>query len=296
MSIKKWFEKNTHSLCGKRIAVTGSTGGLGVELCDYLATLGAELILLDRNATRSAEHREKLAAKHAVKVSSIILDLEDITSADSAVDKLIELDIDVFIHNAGAYSIPRRVCSTGYNNVYQINFVTPYYMIRRLMPHLSSKKGRVVAVGSIAHDYSKTDINDVDFSERTAASKLYGNAKRHLMYGLQELFRDEQDATLSITHPGITFTNITAHYPPLVFAIIKYPMKIVFMKPKKAALSVLSGLFHNTEYPSWIGPWMFDVWGLPKKKKLNTATDTEIESIAKIADCVYNRCIECIGK
>ena len=33
MNIKKWLHINTESLKGKRVAVTGSTGGIGRELC-----------------------------------------------------------------------------------------------------------------------------------------------------------------------------------------------------------------------------------------------------------------------
>ena len=52
MRIEKWLKKNTSSLVGKRVAVTGSTGGLGGEICRYLARLGADLILVDRNRER----------------------------------------------------------------------------------------------------------------------------------------------------------------------------------------------------------------------------------------------------
>ena len=148
----------------------------------------------------------------------------------SVTKELENMDIDIFIHNAGAYSIPRKICSSGYDNVFQINFVSPYYMIRTLLPTLRAKKGMAVAVGSIAHNYSKTDERDIDFRKRSASSKVYGNAKRFLMYSLYELFKNEKEASLSIVHPGITFTNITAHYPKLIFAVIKHPMKIIFMK------------------------------------------------------------------
>ena len=49
MNIEKWINKNSHSLEGKTVAVTGSTGGLGVELCRYIARLGGSLVLVDRN-------------------------------------------------------------------------------------------------------------------------------------------------------------------------------------------------------------------------------------------------------
>ena len=94
-----------------------------------------------------------------------------------------------------------------------------------------------------------------------------------------ELFKNEKNVSYSVTHPGITFTNITNHYPKLIFAIIKNPMKIIFMRPKKAALSVLKGVFEDCGYGEWIGPRIFDVWGLPRKKYLKTFTESEAESV-----------------
>lgn len=293
MNIASWLVKNTKDLQGKRIAVTGSTGGLGRELCAYLASLGASLVLLDRNAERSQAHRERLLGQCGdIQVDCFPLDLEDLISARSAVEYLCKTGIDVFIHNAGAYSIPRHRCESGYDNVYQINFATPYFMIRRLLPMLRERQGRVVVVGSIAHRYSKIDEKDVDFSTRRAASRVYGNAKRYLMFALYALFRDETDARLAVTHPGITFTNITAHYPKAIFWVIRHPMKVIFMKPARAALSILSGVFSDTAEGEWIGPSCFDVWGNPKKKTLRSCDAEERGRIAEIAETVYLRCVE----
>ncbi|MBO5879565.1 MAG: hypothetical protein J6Q68_03335, partial [Clostridia bacterium] len=113
---------------------------------------------------------------------------------------------------------------------------------------------------------------------------VYGNAKRHLMYSLSDF---DSDGIISITHPGITFTNITAHYPKLIFALIKHPMKIIFMSPRRASLSILLGLFENTEGSSWIGPRLFNVWGLPKNAPLSTAAKEEREHISRVAEDIF---------
>ena len=271
-----WLENHTASLRGKTVAITGSTGGLGRELCRYLLHLGAGLILVDRNPRRAEDLRcELIAQMPDAKISLLTADLSDMDAVRAATNQLADEPLDVFIHNAGAYSIPRKTCATGYDNVFQINFVSPYYMIRKLMPTLAKRRGRVVVVGSIAHNYSKADPESLDFADRTQASKVYGNAKRYLMFSLYELFKNQTDVTLSVTHPGITFTGITAHYPKVIFAIIKHPMKVIFMKPRKAALSILRGVFEPCGYCEWIGPCLFDVWGLPRKKRLKTCREEE---------------------
>jgi NAD(P)-dependent dehydrogenase (short-subunit alcohol dehydrogenase family) len=288
----KLLSENAALLHGKTVAITGSTGGLGQALCHHLAARGARLCLLDRNAARSHALAESLEATYGITVNCIPIDLSDMSSVRSATEALLASPPDIFIHNAGAYSIPRKICDSGYDNVFQINFISPYYMIRTLLPALREKGGRVVAVGSIAHNYRKSDPNDVDFRGRKAASFVYGNAKRYLMFSLYRLFRKESTVTLSITHPGISFTGITAHYPPWLFAIIKHPMKWIFMKPRRASLSILAGVFNQTEENEWIGPWLFDVWGLPTKKKLHTVSATEADTIAHTAEKIYQALIQ----
>ena len=39
MKYAAWLKKNTASLVGKTVAVSGATGGIGRELCFYLSEL-----------------------------------------------------------------------------------------------------------------------------------------------------------------------------------------------------------------------------------------------------------------
>ena len=288
MNYTKWLNKNAKSLSGKTVAISGATGGIGVNLCDMLASLGANLICLDRNADKSNKLIADLKSKYTnLNATHITLDLENFDRVKDVTEQLKNLDIDFLILNAGAYKIPRHKCSTGFDNVFQINFVSPYYMAIELYSGIKNRGGRVVVVSSIAHNYSKIDANDIDFSSRTAASKVYGNAKRFLTFSLYGLFNN--DDTLSIVHPGITFTNITNHYPKLIFMLIKHPMKIIFIKPKKAALNMIYGLFNGTKSNEWIGPRFFNVWGLPTRQKLNTCDPKEANKIYELTENIFTK-------
>lgn len=272
---------------GKTIAITGSTGGIGIPLCKELLKRGANLILVDRNKSKSLNLRELLLKEFInAEITHVTADMADINSVKKATDELINLEPDFFIHNAGAYSIPRFITENGYDNVFHINFVAPYYMIKKLAPMIKEKGGRIIATGSIAHRYSKSDINDFDFRTDKKASLVYGNAKRFLMFSLYELFKNDSEM-LSIVHPGITFTGITNHYPKLIFFLIKYPMKLIFMKPKKACLTTVEGLYKCTPYSYWIGPKIFDIWGKPKLSKIKT-DNNEVNEIFSKAEEIYN--------
>lgn len=280
MNYYKWLNKNATSLKGKTVAVSGATGGIGRELCDYLAYLGADIVCLDRNQNKSNKLITDLKAKYpCLSAKHITVDLEDFNRVKELVNQLKFLNIDYLILNAGAYKISRHKCDTGYDNVFQINFISPYYMASQLKSIIKSRDGRVIAVSSIAHNYSKIDTNDIDFSTRKAASLVYGNAKRMLTLGLYSNFQNEN--SLSIVHPGITLTNITAHYPKWLFAIIKHPMKVIFMSPKKAALSIIMGIYDSTATGEWIGPKLFNIWGLPCKKALKTFSQCELFKVRK---------------
>lgn len=290
-----WLNRHTHSLAGRVAAVTGPTGGLGEVLCDYLAALGARLLLLGRNpgAMDALERRLERAHPGCV-LGKIRVDLEDMAQVRAACDILEATPPDLLFLSAGAYSIPRHHCSTGWDNVFQINFVSHAYMLRRLVPFMAARPGsRVIAVGSIAHRYSATDPEDVDFSTRHSASKVYGNSKRYLMASCWELFAHPEvrrsGVTLAVVHPGITYTNITAHYPPWLFALIKHPMQWIFMSRRRACLSLLQGVFEETDYGEWIGPRWFDVWGLPVRRRVHSIPPEECRRIGETAERIIDR-------
>ncbi len=276
MRIQFWLQAHTHSLSGKTVALTGSTGGLGSALCRHLAALGADLILLNRNPSKAAAQERTLKEEFPrLSIRHLVVDMEDMASVKQAVARLQTLPLDALILNAGAYDIPRHTCENGFDNVFTINFVSPYFMARELYETIRARGGKIVAVGSIAHRYSKTDRRDVDFAGRKQPSLVYGNAKRRLMVALWQL-----GDGVTVAHPGITFTGITDHYPPLIFALIKHPMKILFPKTRQASLPILWGLFTDTAPGQWLGPALLDIWGAPKKKTLRSISVAEQADIA----------------
>ena len=289
MRIDSWIKKNCHSLKGKLIAINGATGDIGKETCFILASLGANLLLLNRNKNKSNLLKEKISERYSdIKVDELFVDLEDFSSVKEVCKKLDKYEIDILILNAGAYKIGKRKTDIGYDNVFQINFISQYYMARKVLEKMKERSsGKIVAVSSIAHNYSKINETDIDFYNNHKASKVYGNSKRFLMFSLYELFKDVKGVELAIVHPGISYTNITSHYPKLVFMLIKYPMKIIFHKPSKACLSVIQGVFDSNEYHTWIGPRIFDIWGYPRQKKLNTCSIVESKKIKEISENIY---------
>ena len=288
MYINKWLKENTTDLNHKLIAISGSSGDLGKAVCKRLVSLGADLLLINRNRQKSERLKEELLViNKGCNISIVIIDFENFDSVQKGIEELEKYNIDIFIANAASYKIERRISTLGYDNVFQINFVSHYYIIRKIIEKM--EKGKIVIVSSIAANYSKINLSDIDFSKNRHCNKVYGNSKRFLMYSMYELLKEYKNIDLSVVHPGISYTNITSHYPKFIFHLIKYPMKLIFCKPKKASLSILKGVFEKCEYHEWIGPRLFNIWGYPHKRKVSYCSMEESKIIGEYAQEIYNK-------
>ena len=288
MNIQQWLKINTRDLTGKTIAITGSTGGLAKQLISSLAPLNANFILLNRNKEKTQQQINYLKDKHPnIAIEYIECNLADFESVKNATTILKSKHIDILYLAAGAYNIP-RLKTKQYDNIFQINFVSHYYMVKELLPQLNSFNGKIIAVSSISYNYSKIDENDIDFSKQKKASKVYGNSKRFLTFSLHELMQN-QTATLAIVHPGITLTSMTNHYPKYINWLVKIIIKLMFPSTKKASLSLVNGVFATTEFQTWIGPRIFNNWGFPKKQKINNIKNQEIKKIFNTAENIYKK-------
>ncbi len=296
MKEDRWLRRNVGSLEGKYVAVTGATGGIGREICRAILQLGGKLLMLNRDHEKTEKLQEALLREFPeAEISFYQVDLSDMDSVRKLCRRLQQVPLDVLIHNAGIYSVPRKICATGLENIFQVNFVSPYYMTRQLLDHLASRQGVVVAVGSIAHNYAHTDPEDVDFSKRKAVHLAYGNSKRYLMFALWELMEQQTGVRLTIAHPGLTVTNMTAHFPKALYAVMKGPMTVLFMKPQKACRGIIRGIFEDVPYLSWIGPGIFHVWGNPVIRKVTTCRESERKQIAAAAEKIYDRLLSQSG-
>ena len=288
MKIEKWLEENTHSLNGKTICITGSTGDLAQIFTEKLAKMGANFIFANRNKEKSEKQKKQLIEKFPdIKIQILNVNYEDMNSVKLLVCKLKQIHIDILILNAAVYNVQRKTTTSGFDSVFQVNFISQYYIAKQLLTNLRKiKNSKIVVVGSIAHDYSKANFNDIQKLKTKKSSIAYGNSKRFLMASMQKLL-ENHPVKLSVVHPGITLTQMTSHYPFFINWLVKIGIKIFFPKPEKACLSILSGVFNSTETNEWIGPKKHNVWGYPKKQKLKTISTDEASKIFFEAEKIY---------
>ncbi len=284
-NIDQWLQDNTVDLQGRVVAIAGATGGLGSKVTRYLLKTNAKIIMLDRNVDKmNALIKELTAEFPTAEIDTVQIDLSQMKSVNAAVKQLINRRIDFLVLNAGVYNVPLDKGELGYNNVFQINFVSQYYLAKQLLPALQRTKGKVVAVTSIAHSYAQLDENDLDYTNHKKGTKVYGNSKRFLTFALSELFKDRDDVRLTLVHPGVTLTPMTNAKNNKFIGIT---MKMFFPKAEVAALNIVRGLFVDISYDEWVGPKTANIWGKPTVSKLPTATAEERAKMFNIAENIY---------
>ena len=273
----------------KTIAITGSTGGIGREIAFELAKLGKNLIFVDRNLKKTEALKEDIKRIYPqTDIKYVLNDLSDFALVKKAVEQLRNMEFDALILNAGIYNTKLESLDSGYNNIFQTNFLYQYYLARKLVEAKKIKK--IVVTGSIAYKMSKLNKNDIDYSACKSQNKIYSNSKKFLMISLIDLCK-KTGTRLSIAHPGITLTSLTAHFPKSINWFVKGFMKLFFISPKKASKNIVYGLLNDYSFDEWVGPKVFDIWGKPKIKKLKFIK-TEKEKIPMLANKMFDELCE----
>lgn len=75
---------------GKVVAVTGASSGLGKQVAEGYASIGADLVLLARRVERLKASAEEWSKKYGVKVLPVGCDITDETAVDAAFAKIDE--------------------------------------------------------------------------------------------------------------------------------------------------------------------------------------------------------------
>jgi len=198
---------------GKVALITGGTGGIGKAAATALAGLGAEVVVVGRNAERGevavAEIREKSGNDG---VSLLLADL----SVQAEVRKLAEDfgdrhdRLDVLVNNAGLVLSERNETPDGIEVQFAINHLAPFLLTNMLTDLLKkSAPSRVVTVSSEAQRWGKMDFDDLQSKKRYRGFPVYGMTKlANVMFTfeLAERLRGT-GVTANCMHPGSVNTG-----------------------------------------------------------------------------------------
>jgi short-subunit dehydrogenase len=175
---------------GKRVLVSGATGGLGQAIARELADQGAKVVL----SSRKKEELEKLAGSLAGDGHEVIV--SDLAKEGAAAKLVRDAgDVDALVANA-ALPATGRLNSFSEEEVaraIRVNFESPILMARELAPRLSEKgDGHLVFIASLAGKVG------------SPRSSLYNASKfglRGFAFGLREDLHPH-GVGVSIVSPG----------------------------------------------------------------------------------------------
>lgn len=184
------------NLKGKRILVTGASGGIGRLVCLKLANKGAELLLADR----PGEPLDKLLVElntQGGKASAIHTNLlEEGAGEKLAQDAQATGQIDIVINLAGimSFRLFQNENAENLQRMWQVNVIAPMQLTRALLPAMVARgSGRVVNIGSI-------------FGSIAFVGFATYSANKFAVRGFSEALRRELDGT------GVDVTYIAPRY------------------------------------------------------------------------------------
>jgi retinol dehydrogenase 13 len=201
---------------GKLVVITGTTSGIGYHTAREYASHGADLLCINRNKEKSITLCKEIEKEFGVSCSWFPADYTKISDVIEAGKMLAALDrdIDVLIHNAGVFITKKTITADGYEQVYQVNFLSSFILTYMLKDKLISQQhARIIYVNSEGHRFALSGLHLEDplwKKHLYTGLKSYGEAKTAQLLSLipfSSLFKDSS-VTIIAMHPGDVKTNM----------------------------------------------------------------------------------------
>ncbi|GAB3580707.1 SDR family oxidoreductase [Calidifontibacter terrae] len=210
-------------LTGKLALVTGASDGLGLVLASRLAAAGAEVVMPVRNQAKGDAAAERIRREvPSAAVSTAPFDLSSLESVASFAGAMTTAGrpIDILINNAGVMTPPsRQVTADGFELQFGANHLGHVALVAHLLPLLRAGRARVTSQSSIAARTARMNWADLQWQQRYAASKAYGQSKLAVaVFGLELQRRSiagDWGITSNVAHPGVTATNLLSARPEM---------------------------------------------------------------------------------
>lgn len=233
--LKGWTPEQLGSLAGKTYVVTGATSGTGFEATRIFLSRGASVVMLNRNAEKSAATIELLNQEFGdeAAVSSIQLDLESLASVrDAAAQVLAKVPhIDALICNGAIAQVPElKLTEDNFESQLGVNYFANFLLCGLLFERIEQSKGRIVVVSSLGYKMGlkRIQFEDLNFEKRYSSRNAYNQSKLALMMFIYELQRrvqaTDKNVQAFVCHPGASRTSLIdtsgSRFDKLVWSIL----------------------------------------------------------------------------
>lgn len=222
---------------GKRIILTGGTGGIGLAAARQLAARGAELTIVGRSPKRA----QAAAASIARPVDLLLADLASQTDVRRLADEIVDryARVDVLINNAGAVIRSRQLSVDGIELTWATNHLSAFLLTTLLLDRLkASAPARIITTTSAAHARARLPFDDLqaERSYRGMGFSRYGETKLANVVFTRELARRLKGTgvTANCFHPGLVSSGFNRNNGRLMRMVMRV-LDVVSRSPEKGA-------------------------------------------------------------
>lgn len=145
--------KNTKTLSGKVVLVTGAAKRLGRAIALAAAENGADVAITYRNSANEARVLVGALARHGVEALAVRCDVTDEMNVREMVKEVATVlgGIDVLVNNAANYETAEfeKLTVEQWDAMFASNTRGPFLVSREALPHLRKRRGRIVNMGSL---------------------------------------------------------------------------------------------------------------------------------------------------
>lgn len=184
-------------LVGKRILVTGGTGGLGRAMAARFVAEGAKVLITGRNEDKLKQISSELGCE------MLPFDLTHVDGIGSFVKRVIDQlgGIDCLVNNAGVslHETFQTVTSEGFDQQVNTNLKAPFFLSQQVLAYMEANgiKGQVLFISS---DTGETaDIRPYGLTKAAVNSLVRGLAYLYIKKGIR----------VNALAPGVTASEMT---------------------------------------------------------------------------------------
>ncbi len=227
---------------GKICLVTGATLGIGKETALGLARMGAQVVIVGRDAARTKETAAWIARESGnSQIDFLVADL----SLQAEVRRLAEVfksryaRLDVLLNNAGAIFTRRELTAEGFERTWALNHLAEFLLTHLLLERLeASAPARIVNVASRAHVRGSMDFDNLQGEKKYGGMNAYCRSKLANIMFTYALARRLTGAgvTANCLHPGVVATGFGRNTPGLFRTLIGLARPLL-ITPEKGALT-----------------------------------------------------------
>ncbi len=209
----------------RTVVITGGSDGIGAAAARSLAAKGWRVVVVGRNAEKTA------AVAGTIGAESFVADfsrLDEVRELAAALASQIG-PIDVRANNAGGIFGDQARTVDGNELTLQVNHLAPFLLTNLLLQQVSV--GAVVNTASMAARLmGRIDLDDLNNDARFSANKAYGDAKlANILFtkGLHRGFAGRPVASVAF-HPGVVGTNFSSDSTSLMRLLYRTPLAKLF--------------------------------------------------------------------